>query len=47
MWVCEAKLMNGIGKTEDNFGNMVATNNDIVIISARGEDGEGSDEELV
>ena len=39
--------MDDIGKTEDNFGNMVAINNDTVIISARGEDGEGSDEELV
>ena len=39
--------MNDIGKTEDNFGNMVAINNDTVIISARGEDGKGSDEELV
>ena len=47
MWICEAKLMDDIGKTEDNFGNMVAINNDTVIISARGEDGEGSDEELV
>ena len=34
-------------KTEDNFGNIVAINNDTVIISARGGDGEGSDEEFV